>query len=83
MRSTRNITCVLLAFLGSGPGSTVHALSQETQLTTIFCTDDSSPPIFDTSITSLTTLYEYLVPVDSTPTELDVTRSQVSEISNF
>lgn len=75
---------VLTAFLAGrydGTGGLlggVHALSQETKLSTIFCTDKSAPPIFHTSITSLTTLYEYLVPVDDTLTEVDVTRSQVS-----
>ena len=48
----------------------------------MFCTDDDPPKIFDTSLTSLYNLYDYLVPKSDDATEIDTARSQVTFITS-
>ena len=58
----------------------VQGLSQEIRLAPQFCQGKDPPAMFDTSITSLADLYEYLVPQGDTDETLDTTTSQVSHI---
>ena len=61
----------------------IEALSQEARLSPFFCDYREPMSIFDTSITGLADLYEYLLPDESSAddqTELNLRKSEVSLI---
>ena len=69
---------LLIAFLLNNVK--VEALSQEERLSPYFCDYKEPLGIFETSITGLADLYEYLVPSsdDGSDSELNLRKSEVS-----
>ena len=56
----------------------VTGLGQESRLTAQFCSTSSPPEFFQTSITTLTSLYDYVVPKDSDSQDGDVEQHKVN-----